>query len=289
PAAALTTGLGPADVNRKFIGHLMITTGAQVDQYNLFGDVLTSAIPAVTVHPVAAGLQRTEHLVNLHWPALANDFSTVYAHLGDYTQAFFAHFDDEYDFVHVVFGRSYPTNRSGFATRNDVTGIGLPVFDQNAVSGSARRLPGMVVFPIPTLFDGISPSTFHEIGHRWMVQLAFAPFAQGTPHWPISDLAADIMGYSVVVNGSPQGSQFDYTLTPLGGGNYQLVPNTAPKSFSDLAQYLMGMRPPAAVGSHFVFDNQAQPLVPNGTLSGPVTPVGVNDVIAHFGARSPDF
>ena len=41
PAAALTTGLGAADVNRKFIGHLQVTTGAQVDQYNMFGDVLT--------------------------------------------------------------------------------------------------------------------------------------------------------------------------------------------------------------------------------------------------------
>src|SRR4029453_2253314 len=85
----------------------------------------------------------------------------------DHPDRFLAHFDDEYDFVHVVFGRSYPTNRSGFATRNDVTGIGLPVFDQNPVYGSAGRLPGMVVFPIPTLFDGISPSTSTTRSRRW--------------------------------------------------------------------------------------------------------------------------
>ncbi|TMQ24046.1 MAG: hypothetical protein E6J90_09210 [Deltaproteobacteria bacterium] len=288
PAAALTTGLGAADVNRKFIGHLQVTTGAQVDQYNMFGDVLTAAVPPVTVHPVAAGIQRSDHLVNLRWPSLADDFATVFTQIGAITQSFFAHFDDEYDFVHLVFERSYPSNRGGFATRNDVQGIGLPVFDQNATYGSAGRLTGIVVFPIPTLYDGVSPSTFHEIGHRWMVQLGFPPLQAATPHWPISDLAEDIMGYSIVVNGQPEGGQFNYTLSPLGNGNYQLIASSQPKTFSDLAQYLMGMRPAAQVGSHFVFDNQAQPLVAGGTLAGPVTPVSVNDVIAHYGPRVPD-
>jgi hypothetical protein len=68
-----------------------------------------------------------------------------------------------------------------------------------------------------------------------------------------------------------------------------MVPSAALKAFSDLSLYLMGQRPSNQVGDHFVFDNQAQPLVPNGTLSGPVTTVTINDVITHLGARSPDF
>ena len=52
---------------------------------------------------------------------------------------FFFHFDDEYDFVHLVFERSYPVNRSGFATRNDVQGIGLPIFWRGDTPGGADR------------------------------------------------------------------------------------------------------------------------------------------------------
>ncbi len=205
------------------------------------------------------------------------------------TQKLYSHFDDDYDFIHVVFGRSYPANRFGFATRNDVHGIGLSIFNSDATYGSAGRLTGIVAFPIPTMYDGISPSTFHEIGHRWMVSLNFPPLAQGIPHWPVSDLAEDIMGYSLLVNGQPEGADFDFTLQPAGGGSYQLVPNSTPKTFSDLAQYLMGMRPANQVSTHFVFNNQQQPISANAILAGPITNVGVNDVIAHYGARSPDF
>lgn len=286
PVAALTTGLGPADVNRKFIGHLSVTTGTQTDIANVFGDVLTADIPAVTIHAVASDVQSTEHLVNIAWPSLADDFKDVFSHIGDITHKFFTHFDDEFDFIHLVFGKSYYANRGGFATRNAVQGIGMEMFDHNSTYGSAGRLTGMVVFPMPTFFDGIAPATFHEIGHRWLVGLKFPPLGQSNPHWPISDLAGDLMGYSDV-NG--QGLHFLYTLQPVGGGKYQLVPDTQPKVFSDLAQYVMGMRPAGQVGSHFVFDNQTQPLVDNGILSGPVTKVTVNDVIAHYGARSPDF
>ena len=114
PTAALTTGFTAANVNRKFIGHLMVTTGAEVDQYNVFGDVLTASIPTVAVHPVSANLQRSDNLVNLHFPSLAEDFGTAYTQVAAMTQAFFAQFPDDYDFVHVILGRSYIANRLGF-------------------------------------------------------------------------------------------------------------------------------------------------------------------------------
>ncbi len=65
PSAALLTGLGPADVNRKFIGHLLVTTGAEVGQHNIFGDVRTAGVPPVAVHGVAADVQFSDHLINI--------------------------------------------------------------------------------------------------------------------------------------------------------------------------------------------------------------------------------
>jgi Domain of unknown function (DUF4350) len=290
PPAALTTGLTAADVNRKFIGHLLVTTGAQTEQYNVFGDVMTAAIPPVTVHPVAADVQFSDHLVNVHLPALADQFvGGVNLQLTSIAQTFFAHFPDEYDFLQLVFPRSYISNRYHSATRNDVQGIGQQLFNSTAQYGSAGRLLGLSMFPVPTLFDGVSSSTTHELGHQWLAFLKFAPLEQGVPHWPISDLATDIMGYSIFANGQAQGGQFNYDLQPVGGGNFKMVPSTSPKTFSDLSLYLMGQKPSNQVGDHFVFDNQAQPIADNGILSGPVTTVTINDVIAHLGARSPDF
>jgi hypothetical protein len=287
-----TSAFGPlvaAEANRKWIGYINVKTGATTQQWNLFGDVLSPSIPSVTIHSVTADIQRTDHLVNIHWPTLADKFDDIFAHVGDITKAFYAHFDDVYDWIHVITEANHPTDRFGYCTRNTVSGIGLTNFDQNATYGSAGRLTGMVMFPYPTGYDGISPTTFHEIGHRWMVQLSFAPFTAGIPHWPISDLATDIMGYSLLAMN--EGGQFSYTITPLPGGDYQLTPNSNPKVFSDLAQYLMGMRSAATVGSHFVFDDQTQALPIGGaagTLHGPVTNVSASDVVAHFGPRSPD-
>ena len=290
PPSALLTGLTAADVNRRFIGHLLVKTGAQTDQYNVFGDVLTPGTPAVTIQAVAPDVQFSDHLVNIQWPGLAGQFTGgVDLQIASIVQKFFSHFDDEYDFLQLVFPRGYGENRYHSATRNDVQGIGQQLLDVTAQYGSAGRLLGLTMFPIPTLFDGASPSTTHELGHQWLAFLNFPPLAQGVPHWPISDLASDIMGFSIVVNGQPEGGQFNFDLQPAGGGNFKMVPTNAPKGFSDLSLYVMGLRPSSQVGNHFVFDNQAQTIAANGILSGPVTTVTISDVVAHLGARSPDF
>ena len=290
PPAALLTGLTAADVNRTFIGQLLVTTGAQTDPYNVFGEVLTADIPAVTIHPVAPDVQFSDHLVNIQWPALADQFTGgVDLQLTSIVQKFFNHFDDEYDFLQLVFPRGYSASLYHSGTRNDVQGIGQQIFNVTAQYGSAGRLLSLSMFPVPTLFDGVAPSTTHELGHQWLAYLKFPPLQQGVPHWPISDLAADIMGYAAVVNGQLQAGQFDYDLQPAGGGNFKMVPSAALKTFSDLSLYLMGQRPSNQVSDHVVFDNQAQTIVANGILSGPVTTVSINDVIANLGARSPDF
>lgn len=284
PAAAYN-GLTAADVNRKFLGHLFVTLGNEKSQLNMFGDVLTAAIPAVTVQPVNADVQFSEHVVNIRFPALADTADQVGQQVSAICQKFYAHFDDDYDFLQVVFARANFANRHHFATRADAQGIGTSPPNVSAQYGSAGRLMGITVFPIATMFDAGAPTASHELGHQWINFLGFAPLQAGVPHWPLSDLASDLMGFSLP--GDKAGGHFNYDLQPLGGGNYKMVPNNSPKGFSDLSLYLMGMVPANQVGSHFVFDNQQQQIVANGTLAGPVTSVSVNDVIAHFGARVP--
>ena len=61
----------------------------------------------------------------------------------------------------------------------------------------AGRLLGITIFPSAAFFDGASNATTHELGHQWLAFLDFPPLQQGVPHWPISDLAQDIMGFSI--------------------------------------------------------------------------------------------
>lgn len=288
PASAFLTGLTAADVNRPLVGYLLVTDAGQTVPSAVFGHVLTPSVPAVTVRSVAADVQCSEHLVNIQWPALADIYSGgIDLQLAAITQKFFAHFDDEYDFLHIVFDRGYGVSPYHNRVSNAVQGIGMAPFNACAQFGSAGRLLGLSMFPAPHMFDGAGPTTNHEIAHQWISYLSFPPLQQSIPHWPLSDLAADLMGYAVPVNGGLSVGQFNYTLQPVGGGSYQMVADNQPKVLSDLSLYLMGMRPANQVGSHFVFDNQNQAVSAGGILAGPVTPVTVNDVIAHFGPRVP--
>jgi hypothetical protein len=285
PAAALTTGLSDADVFRKLIGQIKVTT-AGVEEAGgwLFGDVVTSAVPPVTPTALAADVQFTEHLVNIVFP-LAEKWTDVTLQLNAICQKFYQHFDDEYDFLQIVLARTHFESRFHGPTRNNVQGIGTPINNDDVQYGSGGRLLGFTIFPYACGFDAGAPTMMHELGHQWINQLKFAPLLDSVPHWPLSDLATDIMGFTIKASG--MSGQFDFTLQPLGNGDYQKVPDASPKKYSDLSLYLMGMIPASQVGSHFVFADQAQPLnLP--TLKGPVTPLTINDVIAHVGPRVPD-
>ncbi len=269
----------PDDVYRNFIGYLRLYFGTtQIGQLNIFADIINSTIPAVDITPVSASVQYSEHLVNIVRPAFFSDYQLV-----PLIQDFYAHFEDNYDFVNVIYAFPHPENRYHFRMRNDVQNIGIPLFDNTATYGSDGRLQGCTVFPIPTMFDGASPDYQHELGHQWVNFLSVPPLDSAVPHYPLSDLASCIMGWA---REPGQGLTFNYDLVPAGS-NYNMVPNTNPKVYTDLSLYLMGFLPSSSVSSHFIFNDQNQPL--DGVLNGPVTTVTIGDIISHMGARIPDY
>lgn len=270
----------PDDVYRNFIGFLRLYSGTtQMGQYNIFADIIGSAVPPVHITSVSAAVQYSEHLVNIVRPVFFSDFQ-----LNTLLQDFYTHFEDNYDFVNVIYEFSHFKNRYHFGIKNEVQNIGLTIFDNTAVYGSSGRLQGCTVFPIPTFFDGASPDYQHELGHQWINFLSVSPLDAAVPHWPLSDLASGIMGWATSPGG--QGLQFDFDLVP-SGSNYTLAANMNPKVFKDLSLYLMGFIPPGSVGSHFVFNDQNQTPSAGGTLHGPVTTVTITDVTGSMGARIP--
>jgi hypothetical protein len=281
-AADVLYNLTPDKVNRNLVGRLRLYVGSNPpNQYNIFADILTPNISLVDIQAVSPAVQYSEHLVNIFDPAFFSTFSVE-----SVTQKFYQHFGDDYDYLQIVYAVPFFQNRHHLSVRNDVQGIGIPVLPalgHTAAYGSPGRLLGCTVFPLPPYFDGASDGCQHEFGHQWINFLPVAPLNQATPHWPLSDLASDIMGWGTGPN--TQGLEFNYDLVPAGS-DYQLVPNSDPKVFSDLSLYLMGLLPASQVGAHFVFDNQNQDPSA-GLLSGPVTSVSVADIIAQLGPRVP--
>ncbi len=282
---------GPNNAQRVYIGQIVPMPGDNSTELVTTIDVLTASVLQISTQPVAADVQFSEHLFNIIVPAFPDDFGKLpigeqQTQIFKLSNSFYAHFDDDYDFLHIVLAGSYAANRGHIAVRNDAKGIGKNLFDNTPLFGSKGRLLGITMFPISWLFDGADRAVMHELGHQWINAMDFPPFGQSIPHWPLSDLATDLLGYS---KKNEEGLQFDFDLQPVAGGKYQLTASDQPRVYSDLSLYLMGLLPANQVKPHFVFANQNQTPVDNGTLLGPVTTVTINDVIAGAGqVRSPD-
>jgi len=252
-ASDVLLGFTPDDVNRNFVGFLRFYSGTQRtgDTFNIFADIGTADLPTPSgIRTVSNDLQYTDHLVNI---VDASFFNKILQDedlaIRSIIRRFYSSFPDDFDFINVVSEISFFANRYHVLVRNDIRGIGTPMFDTSATYGSGGRLLGYTVFPIPTFFDGASPTHQHELGHQWINDLPVPPLNLGIPHWPLSDLASDIMGY-----GTDEGLDFSFNLVPEGG-NFRLVPDNSPKVYNDLSLYLMGLLPANQVKPHFVFNS----------------------------------
>ena len=279
-AEQITGKLTETDVFRPFIGYCKLYDGGTVlFRLNVIAEIWTEAIPSITIQHIDFVMQAGPHLVNITGHMSPGSFDAR-----PWTRQFLRRFKDEYDFINVVFIPSSPNNRYHLVTKNAVQGIGLSCFDNSANYGSAGRLGGITIFPISSFFDGTEYAYQHELGHQWVNFLYGTPFANGIPHWPLSDLASGVMGFNIP--GTNVGGRFPWQLVPEGD-NFRLVTLTDDPSFSDLELYLMGLLPRDSVQVHFVFTNQNQTPQEHGLLYGPVTYVSIEDLIALVGMRVP--
>jgi hypothetical protein len=272
------------DDAHNFVGYLDVYDGAtRVFRGNLFVNVRDQTMPDVVITQKAADVQSSAHVVNIRQDAIGSSAMIP----TDAIKNFYRWFADDFDFLAVVHAVRYFENRTYTGVRNDTRGLGQSLFDSSAVYGSAGHLQGVINYPIDTFFDLGEKGSLHEIGHRWMKYLQLPALKPGGPHWPISDLAYGIMGFSIPPSGA--GGDFPHQLMSQPGGDYLVHQTTVATTYNDLELYLMGLVPPEAVGSHFVFDNQNQisQLHDGGVLHGPVTTVTIADIVAQDGARSP--
>lgn len=274
------------DVNRIFVGFLDVYVGTErVFRGNTSLDIKTPDIPVLPVVPLAADAQGTTHVVNILDPSAAEGLDAQRI-----VGRFYDLLPDEFDFLNVVSMLSRFENRHHIFIRNAVHGIGLNNFDASNLWGDSAKLLGVNVFPIAKFFDGAEPGYQHELGHQWIQHLGIEPFEQAQPHWPLSNLAGGIMGWSLK-NG--QGSSFPCLLINEDG-SIRLVPRVDPEVFTDLDLYLMGFLPRERVGPIYVFPQQGSPgyreildACDGSVWPGPLIEVGVDDIIEELGPRVP--
>jgi len=200
---------------------------------------------------------------------------------------------DNFDFLFFVNNEAeIRPNASYFGqhtpVKNDIDGLGKPMFDGTAEFGSAGRL-GSVLHLIDrtTLVGGPS---LHEMMHRWAVELPEFALA-GTPgHWGFSSGGGQLGGFTAsslislgnnqfqANNGVPESTSFG----PFANGGNGLP-------YSPLELYLAGLIGPDQFNDPIKIARNASFVDPqNGIFQADsIQTLSIQDIIFANGARTP--
>lgn len=282
------------DIFRVNIGFIDVYSGStRLERINGSAQVRAPEIPSVTVKSLGSGAQLSQHILNVSSPGLYRTHNLTTPDIAMTAQLAYQYLADQFDFLNIVFDRAQIENRYHFYTRNAVSGIGASVLNNNGQYGGSSKLIGISVFPLSDYFDGASPAHQHEIGHQWINFLANSATAGGSPHWPPSTMASDIMGLSIPGTGA--GGNFGCKLTPEGNG-LRTAPLSAARamSFNPLDLYMMGLMPASEVPDQWVvtdtnFGANWSTQCDGRLLTSGFTRLTINDVIAANGARVPAY
>ncbi|MES1243036.1 MAG: nidogen-like domain-containing protein [Acidobacteriota bacterium] len=232
---------------------------------------------------------------------LAERFATTrsFDHLA-VARAFFREFADVYD--HLIVFLDFPLSLEGaFAfestVKNDVRGIGQPVFDNTAQAGSHGRLRSFVQMGTLSRYPD-NPETEllgtnstldvlgQEAGHRW---LSFLFFVDGNGAPSNSLLGRDESHWSFCHNSlasDMEGNEWQES----AGNRFTSVGATS--RYSPLDQYAMGLIGPGDVPPFYLVGDcvspSAAPAV-GAIIQGPRIDVTIDQILAAEGPRVPDF
>lgn len=215
---------------------------------------------------------------------------------------FYSHFPDE--FFQLVFFTNFNQTMAGFANevniKNDVTGIGLNIFDGSGTYGSSGVLESRCNMSNIDVWASPDPAARifgkgnnfltimgQESGHRWGAFVTYGPshsnliLGRSDAHWSY---------YADIDHSSLEGGDWVST----GGSNYS-CPTTI-DYFSEIDEYTFGMRTPNEVKDFFYISSASNntsnarsvgtPLQ-GSTATGAFVPVTVEDIIVSEGPRTP--
>ncbi len=228
------------------------------------------------------------------------------------TRAFYAAQPDDFDTLYIWTDFAFD-NGAGYATffnvRNTIQGIGLKQFDKGAAYGSAARLASISIMGdivrswpddpnanVVGLYSAVA-IVCHEQGHRW---LSYVRFKSG------NSVRDDLLGrershWSFLMNtqSAPDrnaSSIMEGNVWSAGSSNSFTSSQTAANYYSELDQYLMGLRSADEVNDLTYLDI-SEPLksslrivspAVNVALAAEKKTVALRQIIAQEGERAPD-
>jgi len=262
--------------------------------YGVYLRVLSNSIPQVTVVQASQDVQYSSAVVNIR----ADDFG--YTQLLDdenafrfdaITKRFYALFQDSYDSVGITTESTRLTTPSYQAfhqrVRNDVKGIGLPLFDNSANYGSAGRLSGIEFFTGATMTT--NRTLAHETAHRWSSFIDWGKLLgitlaghQPTAHDPLMTGGETRIG--AVLQATRRVANTN--------GSWTIQRTPAPILFHPYTLYAMGLMAPESVPEIAFFEDQGQ-FNPSGiatpeigaVISGNARTATAFNVIGMMGTR----
>ncbi len=271
-----------------------------------------------TLVEVQAG-QYASHVVNLHVPGFGDERVQGGDHAYDLegvVQALLQRLKDTMEVVAIIPEKSAMSAWAGFhgVVKNDVTGIGLPIFDDSSRYGSAGVLRGRQVYALGEAFQ---PATFlHEVGHQhgafFELPELIGVAAAGHEPWGHMALTAfasqpavatatalgvsqgeTLLGSVLIGTRVPTRTTAEEGLAGLVGSEFQIALTGAPIIYNQLQRYAMGFVEAAAVSDIEVFEDQSQfdaetvtaPEV-GTTLAGNTQTVTMNQIRQQHGDRS---
>ena len=255
--------------------------GALVKLANLSVNVRDADMPDVVITSLVPYAQRSPYVLNLRV-----DTATIGPSSEIVSRALQLLGGDLFDFVAVVATVSSNNNRSYYALRNDVQGIGVSPFDNSDSWGGTGRLRGTIAFPLDALFDGAEAGMIHEMGHAWINFASNDPILNvSIPHWPPSTMAHYVMGFNIP--GTSVGGHFQWSLTWLGNGTVRVNVTPDTDHYAPLDLYLMGLLPPDSVPAMYVLSPSVDPRTLSDGVVVPATAYAIGDYIAAQGPRVP--
>ena len=285
PATSITSLLTVSDAFRPFLGFLEGYEGVtKTLAYNLFAQIRTAAMPNVSISALGSSsdAQATSYVFN----TIGTNVNGT--QIQALSQRFYQYYGDNFDFLNFLMVPGFVGNRFHFATSNAISGIGLSPLNQNSFYGSAARLKGISVFPTPSFYDPQAQGYVHELGHQWINFASGTPLAVGTPHFPMSNIASNVMGFSIGGAGGAGGNFFK-TFTPQSGGyNITSFNPTSFPIFNDWELYLMGLIPKSSVTTTaIIFNNQTTAPSDGFHPNTDFSTYDINTLETTLGVRSP--
>lgn len=258
-----------------------------------------TGVPSLSDFSRSRGESLDGPLAEIFIPATRLDLAAV-------TQRFYQSHDDAYDYL-MMFTTFDFDLRGAFAfelnVSNQVTGIGQiaaqPVFNYSAEFGSARlqsfvnmgNLGRYPSDPSAVFFRGVDSTLSllgQESGHRFLAYVTFDDQAGNRNSNTL--LGRDLQHWSFLFNSDASVMEGN-RIRDNGDGTFTTI--GAVEHYSDLDQYLMGLRFPEEVSPSFVVTNPDNPISPGRapaldvTFPGKRLDVTIDQIVSSNGPRVP--